>query len=150
VRRLDWSDVYATADVNDPLHSSNSSILTLFDNHVKLRCLRPRNRINPWSNMTNRKANCERDICHGVWKVFLDFSKAFDTVSHDLLYRKLHSLFNFSDSAVQLVRSYLTDRTQCVSWNDIFSSFFSSYPWCSTGLCPWPTFIFLFTFYERS
>jgi hypothetical protein len=34
VRGLDWSDVYATTDVNDQFHFFNSSILTLFDNHV--------------------------------------------------------------------------------------------------------------------
>jgi Reverse transcriptase (RNA-dependent DNA polymerase) len=55
--------------------------------------------------------------------VLLDFSKAFDTVSHDLLCRKLLSFFSFSDSAVQFVRSYLTGRTQCVFSNDAFSFF---------------------------
>jgi hypothetical protein len=55
--------------------------------------------------------------------VHLDFSKDFDTVSHDLLCQKFHSLFNFSASVVRFVRSNLTDRTQCISCNDAFSSF---------------------------
>jgi len=41
-------------------------------------------------------------------------SKAFDTVNHSVLCTKLRNLFNFSDSVVLLLRSYLTDRQQAV------------------------------------
>jgi hypothetical protein len=71
-RGLDWSNVYATTDVNDLLHFFNSSILTLFDNQVGLRRLRPRTRITPWFNITIQRAICERDICHAVWKANKD------------------------------------------------------------------------------
>jgi hypothetical protein len=54
--------------------------------------------------------------------VLLDFSKAFDTVNFKLLCQKLKAQFNFSDSAVELVKSYLMDRTQCVFADGALSS----------------------------
>ncbi|XP_055584722.1 uncharacterized protein LOC129737586 [Uranotaenia lowii] len=46
--------------------------------------------------------------------VLLDFSKAFDTIPHDKLCHKLSTQFNFSDSAVTLIESYLVGRSQTV------------------------------------
>ncbi|XP_055543328.1 uncharacterized protein LOC129728882 [Wyeomyia smithii] len=46
--------------------------------------------------------------------LLLDFSKAFDTISHHKLCSKLVTNFNFSPSAVNLVESYLLGRTQTV------------------------------------
>ena len=45
--------------------------------------------------------------------LFLDLSAAFDVIDHDLLLQKL-KLYNFSDSAVQLLKSYLGERQQQV------------------------------------
>ena len=53
----------------------------------------------------------------------LDFSKAFDTVNFKLLCQKLRNLFHFSESAIKLVESYLTGRSQCVFANGAMSSF---------------------------
>ena len=46
--------------------------------------------------------------------VLLDHSKAFDTVDHSILLKKL---FCFSETACRLLHSYLTGRSQIVSYN---------------------------------
>lgn len=46
--------------------------------------------------------------------VLLDFSKAFDSISHVILCHKLKSQFAFSSFACDLIFSYLTNRSQCV------------------------------------
>ncbi len=53
--------------------------------------------------------------------ILLDYSKAFDTINHKLLIAKL-KYYGFSDTANELVKSYLTDRTQCVKVNNTLSS----------------------------
>lgn len=58
---------------------------------------------------------------HTVGAVFIDFRKAFDTVNHQILQNKLHSL-KFSPKAIQLINSYLSDRTQVVKVGDATST----------------------------
>jgi hypothetical protein len=55
--------------------------------------------------------------------VLLDFSKAFDTVNHELLCYKLTNLFGFSSSATNYIKSYLSNRFQCVSSNEALSDY---------------------------
>lgn len=43
----------------------------------------------------------------------LDFSKAFDTINHEILLAILHHI-GLTSNAVTLIRSYLSDRMQCV------------------------------------
>ena len=49
--------------------------------------------------------------------VLRDHSKVFDTVDHSILLKKLGKLFYFSETACRLLRSYLTGRSQIVSYN---------------------------------
>ena len=47
----------------------------------------------------------------------LDFAKAFDTVPHELLLRKV-ALFGVGGNLLKLIASYLTDRVQFVKMNN--------------------------------
>ena len=47
--------------------------------------------------------------------VLLDLSAAFDTIDHQILLTRLNSTFGLSNSALALLSSYLTDRTQTVT-----------------------------------
>ena len=55
--------------------------------------------------------------------LLLDFSKAFDSVDHDILCGKLVNKFRFSTSAASLISNYLTGRTQSVMIDGIMSDF---------------------------
>lgn len=55
--------------------------------------------------------------------MLFDFSKAFDSINHKLLFHKLRSSFQFSASAVKLIESYISDRMQCVEIDEVRSSF---------------------------
>ncbi len=55
--------------------------------------------------------------------LLLDFSKAFDSVAHDILYEKLEQQFYFDTSAISLIKNYLSDRLQTVCVDDEFSGF---------------------------
>lgn len=50
--------------------------------------------------------------------VLVDFSRAFDTVSHSLLLQKLASRFGFSDNALDFVSSYLNNRKSIIFSNE--------------------------------
>ena len=54
-----------------------------------------------------------------VGAVFMDLSKAFDTISHDLLIAKLEA-YEFSTNALLFMLSYLRNRSQRVSIKSSF------------------------------
>ena len=56
-----------------------------------------------------------------VGAVFMNLSKAFDTINHDLLMAKLKAYW-FSNSVLLCMLSYLKNRSQRVSVNSSFSN----------------------------
>lgn len=65
------------------------------------------------------KSRLDKEAVAGT--VFLDLSKAFDTVNHAVMLSKL-SCFNFSNTALAWMSSYLSNRRQCVKVGDTLSS----------------------------
>ena len=55
-----------------------------------------------------------------ICAVFMDLSKAFDTLNHDLLIAKLGA-YGFETDALRYMKSYLTNRKQRVRVNKTFS-----------------------------
>ena len=53
--------------------------------------------------------------------VLMDLSKAFDTINHQLLLAKLHA-YGFSQQALAIICSYLSNRKQRIKINNVFSS----------------------------
>ena len=57
------------------------------------------------------------DNGENVFTIFMDLSKAFDSINHDLLLAKLKA-YGFSENALKLMCSYSKDRRQAVQTNN--------------------------------
>ena len=68
---------------------------------------------------TIRIALCSEESYYGV---FIDLSKAFDTVSHEILLQKCFA-YGLRGKIYDILNSYLTNRQQCVSASQQRSSF---------------------------
>jgi hypothetical protein len=80
----------------------------------------------PSHSTASQLLECTYDWCKAdndklpIDVLYIDFSKAFDTVSHSILAAKLKS-FNFCESTVNWLSSFLSDRTQAVKCNHSMS-----------------------------
>ena len=54
--------------------------------------------------------------------VYFDFSKAFDSVNHDLILKKLKHLYNIDGRLLKFLANYLSGREQCVTIGNTKSS----------------------------
>lgn len=92
----------------DLLHASQSGFRAHHSCHTALTTM-----VEQWLNNIN-----ENKFCGAL---FVDFAKAFDVISHDLLLRKL-ALYGISLQAIQLLGSFLGERQQRVCINEEQSS----------------------------
>lgn len=74
------------------------------------------------ANFFHKWPFCALDDGHFIDCIFFYFSKAFDLVSHHLLYQKLRNL-NIDPRILAWIKNFLTDRSQFVTANDYDSSF---------------------------
>ena len=54
--------------------------------------------------------------------IYLDLSKAFDSVNHDILIKKLSGLYKFNDNSCLFIKNYLSNREIYISFNNKISS----------------------------
>ena len=64
----------------------------------------------------------EMDNCKVPTNIYIDLSKAFDTLNFDILLKKLDH-YGIDESAKRLIHSYLTDRFQFVEFNRYKSTY---------------------------
>ena len=81
-----------------------------------------------------------------VASALLDLSKAFDSMSHNLLLAKLKS-FNFDTSAINMIESYLKNRSQKVVLQNVSSDWIHLYQGVPQGTILGPL---LFNLYVNS
>ncbi|MCP4459503.1 MAG: reverse transcriptase family protein, partial [Cytophagales bacterium] len=54
--------------------------------------------------------------------IYFDFSKAFDSVNHDLILSKLKHMYHIDGRLLKFIKNYLSDREQCVVLDNVKSS----------------------------
>ena len=97
--------------INDYMKDKLTKPLTVFrKNHSTQHCLSGMLEI--WKKVLDKGGY----IC----AIFMDLSKAFDTLNHDLLIAKLGA-YGFETDALRYMKSYLTNRKQRVRVNKTFS-----------------------------
>ena len=97
--------------IENVMEEKLSKLLTGFrKNHSTQHCLV--NMLEKWKNTLDKGGF--------VCAIFMDLSKAFDTMNHDLLIAKLGA-YGFQEDALVFMKSYFTNRQQRVRVNSNFS-----------------------------
>jgi hypothetical protein len=89
---------------NDLLHTNQSGFRPNHSCHTALTEL-----VDTWLSEINSNKLCGA--------LFIDFAKAFDVISHDLLLKKM-KLYGLTTGTLNLIKSFLTDRHQVVTVKD--------------------------------
>ena len=82
--------------------------------------------------------------------LFVDFSSAFNTIQPLLLADRLLHHFNLDPNLIGWITDFLTNRSQCVRVNGVFSSVLSSSTGSPQGCCLSPLLFILYTYECRS
>ena len=92
--------------------------------------------------------------CNSVWQwarnskvttefIYLDFSKAFDKVPHDKLFKKLRC-YGISENVLEWIKSFLSDRTQVLKVENTRSNTMSVLSGIGQGTCLEPLAFILY------
>ena len=76
--------------------------------------------------------------------VLLDLSSAFDTLNHGILLDRLQFDFVISGSALNCIESYLSNRTQRISMDEVLSNIFNLKTGVQQGSCVGPLLFSLY------
>ncbi|XP_075163338.1 uncharacterized protein LOC142235973 [Haematobia irritans] len=110
--------------VNLPMKSADHSFYDLIqiDNDVERFSFEHVTQADVLSKKVTEDLRRQLDSSNVSFLVLLDHSKAFDTVDHHILCMKLSKFFNFAPQSTNLMRSYLSSRSQSVvvgaNWSD--------------------------------
>lgn len=138
------SPIYKCGDINDPGSYRPISVLsvinTVFEKVISIQLkeyLSSNNILNESQHgfrtcrsTSSAVLELSQSICESLHKnelalvIFLDLKKAFDTVIHSILLKKLET-HGFSGSTLNLFSSYLNNRQQFVKINNFTSSYSS-------------------------
>ena len=108
LERIAYDQMYSYLCENNLIYEFQSGFRTGFSTNTALTYLCDKIRF-----------NVDRGLYTGV--IMLDLQKAFDTVDHGILLKKI-SAIGASDNAVEWLDSYLSNRTQFVEIKDTLSS----------------------------
>ena len=65
---------------------------------------------------------CDMDRGKVPLNIYLGLSKAFDTIDHKILFKKLYN-YGIKGTSLNLIQSYLSNRKQYVNYNNTMSDF---------------------------